>query len=81
VSSLVQRADRWGVREIAALKRLFGSLPCQHALIVLVVRGMLAEGAVRYVATPVGALQCAGGQVSLERPERPHLANPEGSAR
>jgi len=81
LSSLVQRADHWGAPEIAALKRLFGSLPCQHALIVLVVRGMLAEGAVQYAATPVGALQCAGDRVSVERPERPHLAAPEESVR
>jgi len=81
VSSLVQRADHWGVPEIAALKHLFGSLPCQHALIVLVVRGRLAEGGVDYVATPVAALQCAGDRVSVERPERTHLATPDESVR
>ena len=81
VSSLVQRADRWGAPEIAALKQLFGSLPCQHALIVLVVRGVPAEGAVQYVATPVGALLCAANRVSVVRPERAHLATPEESAR
>jgi hypothetical protein len=81
VSSLVQRADHWGVPEIAALQHLFGSLPCQHALIVLVVRGMLAKGAVQYVATPVGALQCAGDRVSVERPDGRHLAAAEESVR
>jgi hypothetical protein len=63
LSSLAQRTDRWGAAENRALERLFASVPGRRSLVLLVVRGTLAEGALRYSALPVATLDCDQGRV------------------
>jgi hypothetical protein len=67
LSAIVQRAERWGDSDTAALAEMFGALPCGAPLLVLRVRGSLEPDALRQVATPVARIGCEGGLVRVER--------------
>ncbi|MET0414012.1 MAG: hypothetical protein ABW217_22070 [Polyangiaceae bacterium] len=67
LSAIVQRAERWGDSDTAALARMFGALPCRAPLLVLRVRGSLEPDALRQVATPVARIGCEHGLVRVER--------------
>lgn len=77
LSSLTQRAGRWGPAELEALSQLFGSLPCEHPLLVLRVRGTLAESAIEQVATPLAWLTCDGTQVKARAATSPSAGSVE----
>jgi hypothetical protein len=67
LSSLVQRAERWDQAEQRAFGQLFNALPCSALpLLVLRVRGSLADGAVEELATPLASLSCEAGQQRLQ---------------
>jgi hypothetical protein len=66
LSTLVQRAEGWSDDETNVVAHMFGSLPCSAPLLVLRVRGSLAEGRVRELAVPVAWLSCDRGEVRLQ---------------
>jgi hypothetical protein len=65
LSSLVQRAARWDAAELEALRRLMGALPCERPVLLVSVRGTLGQSPAEHVVTPVAALGCEQGRVSI----------------
>jgi hypothetical protein len=65
LSSLAQRAERWGATELETARQLFGSLPCEQPLLLLRVRGALAAEGVDQVATPLASLGCNDAKVDV----------------
>jgi hypothetical protein len=66
LSSLVQNAERWGPADLAAVRELFGSLPCERPLLILRVHGALGAAGVQQHALPVARLWCDPSGVQIE---------------
>lgn len=77
LSSLIQRAEHWGPAELEALSQLFGPVACEHPLLVLCVRGALAEHGIEQVARPVAWLACDGTQVKARAASSPSTGSIE----